>query len=96
MSPSNGVTHFSAVLFTMTVNMLFGIRNTHSAQQGSVVTDSSRNTHKTDTATCSSPSVTVTVEMEQMHRNSLCIILVNITQTLMCSIVATSPRDMKC
>ena len=34
--------------------------------------------------------------MELMHRNSLCIILVNITQTLTCSIMATSPWDMKC
>lgn len=36
--------------------------------------------------------------LELMHRNLLCIILVNITrtQTLMCSIIAISPWDMKC
>jgi hypothetical protein len=31
-----------------------------------------------------------------MHRNSLCIILVDINQTLTCPVMATSPWDMKC
>jgi hypothetical protein len=59
--PSNGVAYSSTVLFLTTIqNMLLGLLlKTHSAQQGSVTIESSRNIPMTNTATCPQHSVPV-------------------------------------
>jgi hypothetical protein len=54
----------------------------HSAQQGPVVIEWSRNTHTTNTATFSEPSVSVIVELVLLHGNTRYVILVDVIQTI--------------